>query len=428
MSTPARNLVDMTELTTTQLGELRLDELTLTVPLTINPADDRTIDVFARIATKLGGEHLPYLVFLQGGPGNESPRPSLAPLNPSWLGVAVEHFRVVLLDQRGTGRSTPVGDRILENSSTEKIVEYLSHLRADGIVADCEAVREYLGVDKWNVLGQSFGGFTTLHYLSTHADSLDNVFVTGGLSAIDRPAEDVYANCYNRMRVNSESYYRRFPEHRIIMQRLVERARAGEIVVPTGEVVSESRLRSLGHLLGSNDGWLDLYHLLELEPTSNAFIHDLAELLPFGNRNPLYYVLHESSYADGVVTDWAAERVYPEDFREDVTLLTGEHVFSEWADTVPSLRPWKDVAAQLAKQEWPKLYDAQALAASHAKGAAAVYANDVFVPIDFSLETATHIPGVKVYITSEHEHNGLRASNGDVLAHLIDLAHGRRVR
>jgi proline iminopeptidase len=36
------------------------------------------------------------------------------------------------------------------------------------------------------------------------------------------------------------------------------------------------------------------------------------------------------------------------------------------------------------------------------------------------------MPGVSPYVTSEHEHNGLRA--GDVLEHLVDLAHGRRVR
>lgn len=427
MSAPGRTLKSMNEMTTTQLGQLRLGELTLEVPLTADPADTRTIEVFARIATRNGGEDLPYLVFLQGGPGNEAPRPSLSPLNPSWLAVALERYRVIMLDQRGTGISTPVGDDILNNPTAE-VVEYLSHLRADGIVRDAEAIRTHLGVEKWNLLGQSFGGFTTLHYLSTHADSLDQVFLTGGLSAINRPAEDVYSNCYNRMQRNSEWYYRRFPEHREIVRSLVEKAKAGDIVLPTGEVVSESRLRSLGHLLGSNDGWLDLYHLLELDPSSNAFRHDLANLLPFGNRNPLYYVLHESSYADGVITNWAAERVYPEAFKQDTSLLTGEHVFKEWTDTVPALRPWKEVALEVAQMQWPKLYDAQALEASNATGAAAVYANDVFVPIDFSLETAAHIPGVNVYITSEHEHNGLRASSGEVLQHLFDLADGRKVR
>ncbi|RRJ85802.1 alpha/beta fold hydrolase [Gulosibacter macacae] len=414
--------------TTRKLGELRLDDHTLTLPLTTDPADSRTIDVFARVATRPGGEELPYLVFLQGGPGVEAPRVALDPMTPNWLGTALEHYRLVLLDQRGTGRSTPVGDGLLEGRTADEVAEYLTHLRADGIVRDSEAVREFLGVETWSTLGQSFGGFTTLHYLSTHPESLEHVYITGGLSAIDRPADDVYALCYDKMRVNTEAYYRRFPEHREIVRDLVARAEAGEIVLPDGEVVSPSRLRSLGHSLGSNDGWLALHDLLELDPASNAFRHDLARLLPYDGRNPLYYVIHESSYADGVVTDWAAERVEPQDFREDVTLLTGEHVRREWLETVPALRPWREVAEKIAEHPWPKLYDAAALAASEAKGAAAVYANDVYVPIEYSLETAAHLPGVHLHITSEHEHNGLRASGGLVLAKLFDLAAGRSVR
>ncbi|MCW1073516.1 hypothetical protein OJ930_11105, partial [Streptococcus anginosus] len=110
-----------------------------------------------------------------------------------------------------------------------------------------------------------------------------------------------------------------------------------------GEIVSPSRLRSLGHLLGSDNGWRELYYLLEKDPASTAFRYDLAAAMPFDGRNPLYYVLHESSYADGVVTDWSAERTQPEDFRTDTSLLYGEHVWAEWADTVPAFQPWKDV-------------------------------------------------------------------------------------
>lgn len=428
VSTPVAIVVPMSELHSTRLGELRLAELTLSLPLSAEADDHRSIEVFARIVTAPGGENHPYLLFLQGGPGHESPRPSLEPLHPSWLGVALEEYRVVFLDQRGTGRSSPVGDDILTRSDTEAVAEYLSHLRADGIVRDAEAVREHLGVASWSLLGQSFGGFTTLHYLSTHPGVLDDVFITGGLSALSRPAAEIYADTYARMRTISEAYYRRFPGHREVIRGLVERARGGELVLPSGEVVSESRLRSLGHLLGSDDGWFDLHSLLERDPGSNAFRHDLAALLPFSARNPLYYVLHESSYADGVVTDWAAERAYPGTFRSDTSLLTGEHVFREWAETVPELRPWRDVALRLAGWRWPKLYDAEALRDSGATGAAAVYVRDVFVPLDFSLETAAQLPGVRLHITSDHEHNGLRASGGAVLRHLFDLAHGRRVR
>lgn len=415
MTTTIRRLLDLT-----------VEEHTLTVPLVWgDPADTRTIDIFARVVSRDGGETLPFLVFLQGGPGHEAPRPFHASSSPAWLDEALAHYRVVMLDQRGTGLSSPVGDADLERGSAA-VAEHLTHLRADAIVRDCEAVREHLGAEFWSVLGQSFGGFTTLAYLSTDANSLADVYITGGLSTVARHPDEVYALCYDKMRTASERYYRRFPEHRDVMRRLVDLADAGEIVLPDGEVVSRSRLRSVGSALGTDDGWQTVWSLLERDPSSNAFRHDLMHAMPYSGRNPLYFAFHESSYASGQATRWSAERTEPEDFRSDATLFTGEHIRREWTETVPAFRPWRDVTLALAEFEWPRIYDPAAIAASEATGAAAVYANDVYVPMEFSLETARLLPGVELWVTSEHEHNGLRS--GPVLTHLIDLAHGRRIR
>ncbi|WP_219844587.1 alpha/beta fold hydrolase [Microbacterium sp. MYb72] len=415
MSTIVRRLLDLT-----------VEEHTLTVPLVwSDPSDPRTIDVFARVVSREGGEALPYLVFLQGGPGHEAPRPFHSSTAPAWLDEALAHHRVVMIDQRGTGLSTPVGDADLQRGSTS-VAEHLTHLRADSIVRDCEAMREHLGAATWSVLGQSFGGFTTLAYLTTDAASLENVFITGGLSTVTRSADEVYALCYDKMRTASEKYYRRFPEHRDVMRRLVDLATAGGITLPDGEVVSASRLRSVGSALGTNDGWQTLWSLLERDPSSNAFRYDLMHAMPFDGRNPLYFAFHESSYASGEATRWSAERVEPADFVEDVTLFTGEHIRREWTETVPAFQPWREVVLELAEFEWPSIYDADTIAASGATGAAAVYVNDVYVPLEFSLETAALLPGVQLWVTSEHEHNGLRS--GPVLSHLVDLAQGRRLR
>ncbi|MEN0023323.1 MAG: alpha/beta fold hydrolase [Microbacterium sp.] len=409
-----------------RLLDLAIEEHTLTVPLVWDdPADTRTIDIFARVVTRDGGDSLPYLVYLQGGPGHEAPRPFHSSTAPAWLDEALAHYRVVMLDQRGTGLSTPVGDDDLSRGASA-VAEYLTHLRADSIVRDCEAMREHLGAITWSVLGQSFGGFTTLAYLSTDASSLADVFITGGLSAVGRHPDDVYALCYDKMRDASERYYRRFPEHRDRMRRLVDHADAGDIVLPDGEVVSRSRLRSVGSALGMNEGWQTLWSLLERDPRSNAFRYDLMNAMPYGGRNPLYFVFHESSYADGHATRWSAERTEPDDFRDDVTLFTGEHIRRDWTETVPAFQPWREVALELAEFEWPRLYDRVAIETSGATGAAAVYANDVYVPLEFSMETGRLLPGVELWVTSEHEHNGLRS--GPVLTHLIDLAHGRRIR
>lgn len=418
-----------------RVTDTQISDHHITCPLTVDPADGRTISVFARVVARRGGEELPYLVFLQGGPGNEGPA-----LFPDWMPTALERYRVVLVDQRGTGKSTPVatpgtastgGNDAADNGASETLtptVANLKELRADGIVRDCEALREHLGVKTWNVLGQSFGGFTLLHYLTAHPEAIDVAFFTGGLAPVNHAPEEIYATTYRELRDKSLAYYRRFPQHRAAAERLVGLTTDGRIVLPSGEVLSASRARSLGHLLGSNDGWLTLFHLLDQDPLSRAFAYDVAAALPFNGRNPLYYVLHESSMASGASTRWAAERALPEDFASDPTLLTGEHVFSQWLDTVPELRPWGSVAEDLAQVSWPNLYDIDALKESGARGAAAVYARDAYVPLGFSLETAGYLPGVKTWVTSEYEHNGLRGSGGRVLRRLFELADDSRVR
>src|SRR5512141_1697276 len=77
------------------------------VPLVHADPTRGSISVFTREVAAPDGLDRPYLVFLQGGPGFEATRPT-SPLS-GWLARAVADFRVLLLDQRGTGRSTPVG-------------------------------------------------------------------------------------------------------------------------------------------------------------------------------------------------------------------------------------------------------------------------------------------------------------------------------
>lgn len=78
-----------------------------TVPLDHAAPHGPTIQIFAREVAdaRRAGGRLPWLLYLQGGPGGKSPRPSAG--SPGWLPQALKTHRVLLLDQRGTGRSTP---------------------------------------------------------------------------------------------------------------------------------------------------------------------------------------------------------------------------------------------------------------------------------------------------------------------------------
>ena len=96
--------------------------------------------MFARelVAPDKRDETLPYLLFLQGGPGGKANRPLD---RSSWIDVALRTHRVLLFDQRGTGRSTPITPAITRDRSPQQVAEYLSLFRADAIVADAEILR-----------------------------------------------------------------------------------------------------------------------------------------------------------------------------------------------------------------------------------------------------------------------------------------------
>jgi pimeloyl-ACP methyl ester carboxylesterase len=167
------------------------------VPLDWSAAGGESITVFAREVVSLKNldkkDDLPWLVFLQGGPGGAAIRPAYS----GWMKRALPDYRILLLDQRGTGLSTPVtSETFVARCGTDAAAgaAYLANFRADSIVADAEAIRVLLAgkAATWDTLGQSYGGFLTLHYLSAAPSSLRRCFVTGGLASVTRPPTDNY--------------------------------------------------------------------------------------------------------------------------------------------------------------------------------------------------------------------------------------------
>lgn len=400
---------------------LVLTEHELTVPLDHARPDGPTISVFAREVADPDGLDRPFLVYLQGGPGFEAPRPTGVPRGPGWLDRALKDYRVLMLDQRGAGRSTPVGS--LERMSPEEQAEYLTHFRADSIVRDAELIRRELGVERWSVLGQSFGGFCALAYLSIAPEGLREVLFTGGVPPIGRPVDDVYAATYRRTLDRVRRYYEVYPDDRERVREIHRRLSAEDVRLPSGDRLTSRRFRQLGQMLGFSDGADHLHNVLELPFGSRAFVHDVAGAGGF-ERNPIYAVIHEASYADGGATRWSASRVMPDELREP-DAFTGEHVFPWMFEDYGALKPLREAAMLLAEHEWPRLYDPDVLSRNEVLAAAAVYDEDMYVERAFSEETVRAVPNLRAWVTNEFDHNGLRADGARVLGSLIDMARGR---
>lgn len=98
------------------------------------------------------------VLFLHGGPGAGIERYHRRFFDPL-------KYRMVLFDQRGSGKSTP--HACLEDNTTQTLVE------------DIEKIREHLGIDKWIVFGGSWGSTLSMVYAQTHPDRVKALVIRG---------------------------------------------------------------------------------------------------------------------------------------------------------------------------------------------------------------------------------------------------------
>jgi pimeloyl-ACP methyl ester carboxylesterase len=167
------------------------------VPENRDKPDGRKVSLFVAVlpANTLHPRADP-LFILAGGPGQAAS--FLGPFAAALTGVRKDRD-IVLVDQRGTGRSSPLvcaafkPDRslkaALEFDPLPKVTACAQELAAKGVdaaqyttaawVADLDAVRAALGYDKINLWGGSYGTRAAQEYLRRHADHVRSVVLDG---------------------------------------------------------------------------------------------------------------------------------------------------------------------------------------------------------------------------------------------------------
>lgn len=411
------------------------------------PEPKGSMTIFAREYVRDGHENDPRLVFFQGGPGHPGPR--FAPIS-SWLDVALDHYRVVLLDQRGTGNSTPIDSEVARMvASPSAAAAYLSCFRQDSIVRDAEILRQNLQGDApWAALGQSFGGFCVTNYLSYASEGLSEAFITGGLPSLDLHPDEVYLRTYPQTAQRNKEFFARYPKDEDHAWYVATHLADVEEFLGDGSRLTPSRFRQLGQMLGYSYG-PDILHFMLEDPVWNLggrrrlrpqFIREATRHLAFASR-PLYAALQEAIYAQSFTgaTGWSAERIrarFPEfrlpplaaggtgevDLRKEGHgfRFYGEHVFRSHFHDDPELMAFKPAVDEAAHRTvWPDLYSTAALAENHVPVAAWIYEHDMYVPYELSMRTAETIRGLVPLVSDTYAHDALRTGGRAMLEKLF---------
>ncbi|KAJ4365609.1 hypothetical protein N0V83_008229 [Neocucurbitaria cava] len=444
-------------------GKLKITEHFFEVPRDYSNPASGTIQLFARSAIKAEKpadydsksetdpkkKQLPWLLYLQGGPGFEC----RSPQNVSWTQTMLDKgYQVLMLDQRGTGLSTAISQSSLQLRGDEKVqAEYMKSFRADSIVRDCEAIRKALTASypadkqKFSIMGQSFGGFCCTTYLSFYPEGVKEAFVFGGLPPLTASVDEVYTRLYAGVKQRNEQYYTKYPEDVTRVKRIVKLLRRfGDTTVRVqgGEgYFSARRFMQLGIYFGKHGGFDDVHNLVLRADTDLTQFGHLTrptvlalEGAQSWDTNVIYALLHEPLYClgDGGKSGWSAERMLQEKFpefgldkvddEEEPVLFTGEMIYPFMFECYPELTKLKTVGHLLAEaNDWPKLYDEEQLRKNEVPMYAAVYMDDMYVDFNLSMETARTIKGCKPFVTNMMYHNGISAKTDEVLKEMFVL-------
>ncbi|PON68026.1 Alpha/beta hydrolase fold [Parasponia andersonii] len=259
---------------------------------------------------------------------------------------------------RGTGLSTPLTySSLLQFQSAQDLADYVKHFRADSIVHDAEFIRVRLVPDAgtWTALGQSYGGFCAVTYLSFAQEGLKQVLLTGGIPPIRNAstADAVSRACFEQFILQNEKYYKRYPEDVEIVQEVVNylsESEGGGVDLPSGGMltlqacnlsvfhfwdamlvlsvcttcrletvwnpvivpgapkrISYNFLVTVRNIIASSLIVNQSVNIISHQPFSSLLLQ-FEKLISF-KANPLSALLSESIFCQGASSQWSAQRI-----------------------------------------------------------------------------------------------------------------------
>ncbi|KAJ7605959.1 alpha/beta-hydrolase [Mycena polygramma] len=445
-------------------GSIEVVERFFDLPLDYSKPDGQKIRLFARnlvptakAKTVEDQEKLPYWHGIPismyrsrshtttGGPGFECDLEGSLQIGSA---LHEQGYQTLWLDPRGTGLSTPFSAELVDGRSDTEVFEYLKHFRADNIVRDCEAIREILiGAKadpddrKWTILGQSFGGFCALTYLSFFSHGLKEVFLTAGLTPLVDHPDAVFERLMTQVTQRNRVYYEKYPRDIQRVRKILQHLDSNKVLLPNGGHLSPGRWLQLGIDFGMHGG-IDRVHQLVLRAANdlelfNKLSYRLLHKVQAKQEcdsNPFYAILHEVIYCQGRAANWACSRIlnkYPKFLWDEMkgqpdetpVYFTGEMVFPEMLDEYSNLKSLKRVANMIAQYDgWPPLYDSAQLARNSVKVTSATYFDDMYVDFTWAQDTAAAIGNIEQYISNQHMHSAIRKDPGTVLSALFRLS------
>jgi len=302
---------DATRTRSLKLSECRLPNLPslaqcgeIDVPEDRSRPEGRKIRIFAAVlpATTLSPKEDPLLI-LAGGPGQAAS--TLAPF-ASRLSEIRRTRDVVLIDQRGAGRSSPLtcdafkprDDDALETDPVPRARACAGELRAQGVdaaqytttawIADLEAMRDALGIAQWNLWGGSYGTRVAQEYLRRHPDRIRTVT----LDAVVPPSMISTLDVWRTRQVAFDAVLRACRESPACSKRQPDPAAALAAIAkslgPEGRDIDavDPRTGKVTRLHLTFDGVLGMLQPLMYAPESSSLLPEMLALAAAGDYGP----------------------------------------------------------------------------------------------------------------------------------------------